>query len=335
MTRFQTLTVASLLLSTTAVSAEVPSVVTDFGPTQGIVARVMDGVGEPTALLTGADTPHDFALRPSHARALSEANLVVWVGHAMSPWLEEPLENLAGSAENIELLETEGWTLLETRDDHGDEHDDHDDHGDEHDDEHDEDHGDAHDDDHGDEHDGDHAAEEGDHHGHDHGPNDPHAWLNPDIAAVWAVNIAEKLGDVDPVNAAAYLANATQFGTEIAALGAEIDQTMAQIAPGTLLLSHDNMQYFEQRFGFEPAGYIAESDAAEPGAARIRDIRDRVAAGEITCILSDIETNPGTLALLLEGGGIGTAVLDVTDAAGAGYIPMMRSISEALAGCAP
>ncbi len=356
------------LLTTTAALAEVPSVVTDFGPTRGIVARVMDGVGAPTALLTGADTPHDFALRPSHARDLSNADLIVWVGHANTPWLEEPLENLGGDAVSLELLETEGWTLLANRDDHedahGDDHDDHDDHDDDHGDKHDhdddhadhndddahdheEDHAD-HDDEHDheeehahDDHDDDHKDDHGDedhadaHDHHDHGPNDPHAWLDPDIAAVWAVTIADTLGEIDPANAETYAANATAFGAEMTALSADISATIADLAPGTVLLSHDNLQYFEVRFGFEPAGYIAATDAAEPGPAHLRDIRDQVAAGQITCIVSDIETNPGTLAMLLEGGEAGTAILDATDSAGAGYEGMMRSIAASLAGCAP
>lgn len=338
------------LFSATVASADAPKVITDFGPTQGIVARVMDGVGVPTALLTGSDTPHDFALRPSQARDLSDADLVVWVGHAMSPWLEDPLENLGANAVQVELLETEGWTVLANRDDHEGEndHDDHDEH--DHDDEHD-DHGDEHDheddhDDHGDAHDheDDHAHDDDhkeddhaghDHHGHDHGPNDPHAWLDPDIAAVWAVTIAGALGEIDPDNAAAYTSNAAAFGEEMTALGDEIAATLTNVAPGTLLLSHDNMQYFEVRFGFEPAGYIAETDAAEPGPAHLREIRDLVAEGRITCILSDIETNPGTVAMLRQGSDIGTVMIDATDSSGAGYAGMMRSIAGALASCAP
>lgn len=347
MTRTLSCSLAALFSATTAF-ADAPKVITDFGPTQGIVARVMDGVAVPTALLTGTDTPHDFALRPSQARDVSNADLVVWIGHAMSPWLEDPLENLGADATQIELLETEGWTLLANRDEDGDE-DDHDAHDDEHDDDeehaHDDDHDDHEDDhdDHSDEHDQDDAHADDDDHkeddhaehdDHGHGPNDPHAWLDPDIAAVWAVMIADALGEIDPDNAAVYASNAAAFGAEMTVLGDEISATLADVAPGTLLLSHDNMQYFEVRFDFEPAGFIAETDAAEPGPAHLREIRDLVAEGQITCILSDIETNPGTLAMLRDGSDIGTAMIDATDSAGAGYAGMMRSIAGALASCA-
>ncbi len=334
--------VPSLLITATPALAEVPNVVTDFGPTQGIVAQVMAGAGSPTALLSGADTPHSFSLRPSHANALSNADVVVWIGHSMTPWLEEPLENLAPNAVKIELLETKGWDPLEVRegseahDDH-DDHGDHDDHADEKDDhDHDHDakedhnHGDAHthDDDHADAHD-DHDT----HAGHVHEGDDPHAWLDPDIAAVWAMAVAEALSEIDPENATIYRENANQFWADAALLGQEIATQIDATAPATILVAHDNTQYFEARFGFEPAGFIAESDAAEPGPAHLRDLKEHIAEGEITCILADIETNPGTLDLLTDGTDVATATLDVTDVDEVGYIGMMRGIVDTFKTC--
>ena len=65
--------------------ADAPRVITDFGPTHSIVAQVMNGVGTPDVLLAPGDDPHDFTLRPSQARTLSNADLVVWVGEALTP----------------------------------------------------------------------------------------------------------------------------------------------------------------------------------------------------------------------------------------------------------
>ncbi|MEL6701276.1 MAG: zinc ABC transporter substrate-binding protein [Pseudomonadota bacterium] len=172
-------TSALALLVATPALADAPRVVTDIAPIHSLTARVMQGVGTPELIVDPGTSPHDFAFRPSQARALSDADVVFSVGHALTPWLEEPLETLAEGARSVELMDVPGMMLMSFREgatfaehDHDDDHDDHDDHA-EHDDH--DDHGaekaeghDDHDDHaHGDE---DHAAKkDDDDHDHDHG----------------------------------------------------------------------------------------------------------------------------------------------------------------------
>ena len=181
--------VCACLLWGTSVAADPPKVVTDIAPVYGIVAQLMTGVGDPTVMTPRGVSPHSAALRPSQARALDNADLVVWIGPAMTPWLERPIEALAADSTQITLMEVPGTRLLDTRTDalfeqdgHDNGHDhggsDHDDDHDKHDDGHDNhahDHGDT--DGHGkgehahDEHDDEHAHDDDhghkDHHGHD------------------------------------------------------------------------------------------------------------------------------------------------------------------------
>lgn len=165
--------------------ADAPKVVTDIAPIQALVSRVMAGVGTSEQLLPANVSPHDYAMRPSEARALQNADLVIWVGAELTPMLEESIETLAGDAATLELLHLNGTRELEFRenetflemslggkdlhnhgDEHRGEHDAHEDHGDseEHRDheEHDDHANDAHDDHAHDEHEGheDHADHE-------------------------------------------------------------------------------------------------------------------------------------------------------------------------------
>ena len=184
----------ALMLTTTAAQADVPNVVTDIPAVHSLVAQVMGNLGEPKLLMKQGSSPHGYAMRPSEARALQNADMVVWIGEDLTPWLESSIETLAPEAESLELLHAHGTEVLNFRetpifakdgdhddhhdDEHGDEHDDHghdddhDDHGEHKDDEHD-DHG--HDDDHGDDHD-DHDAHKDEHHDDhdDHGHDDDH-----------------------------------------------------------------------------------------------------------------------------------------------------------------
>lgn len=281
---------ASILCMTSPLAADAPNVVTDFGPTQAIVARVMQGAGVPDVLLTGADNPHDFALRPSQARTLSEADIVVWLGPDMTPWLDQAMAGLGENAQSVTLLDVPGWDVLDIR--------------------------------------------ESDGHNHDHGDHDPHAWLDPDIAAIWAMEVSAQLSAADPENASLYQTNANQLWADLAQLGQEMDALLAEIDGTSVLLPHDIMQYFEVRFGFSPAGFIADSDAKAPGPSHLLNLRKQVEAGEVTCILREPETNPGWIALLTEGTDAKTGTLDAIDRAGNGYIAMMRTIAEDIAACA-
>lgn len=100
----------------TFATAEVPRVATDIAPVHGLVARVMDGLGEPDLVVQPGSSPHAYSMRPSEARALEQAQAVFWVGPELTPWLNGTLETLASDAEVIELLDATGTTLLEFRD---------------------------------------------------------------------------------------------------------------------------------------------------------------------------------------------------------------------------
>ncbi|MEM9764756.1 MAG: zinc ABC transporter substrate-binding protein, partial [Pseudomonadota bacterium] len=259
------------LLTSGAALAEAPKVVVDIAPAHSIVAKVMEGAGTPALLLPPGASPHGYALRPSEARALSNADIVVWIGPALTPWLERSLDTLAEGATQVVLMEAPGIEHLPLREgplfehDHGDHHGEHDDdHGhDEHahgDDDH--DHGEkhAHDDhghkDHG--HD-DHGHKEADHeeheghahgHGHGHGHNDDrdaHIWLNPANAAQIAEAVAAALAEADPAQAALYKTNAAAAAAEYEALAETLVTTVEPVAGRPFVVLHDAYHHFEHR----------------------------------------------------------------------------------------
>ena len=93
-----------------------PKVVASIKPVHSLVAGVMRGFGEPVLLIAGSGSPHGYSLRPSEARALSEADLVFWVGDGLEASLAKPIAALAGGrARVIALAEAEGVRLLQAR----------------------------------------------------------------------------------------------------------------------------------------------------------------------------------------------------------------------------
>ncbi|MDP6388992.1 MAG: zinc ABC transporter substrate-binding protein [Alphaproteobacteria bacterium] len=98
----------ALALGFGAAQAEPPRVVVSIKPIHSLVAGVMQGVGAPTLLISGAGSPHSYALRPSEARALGNADIIFWVGPGMEDFLAKPLATLSGGAVAVALATTPG-----------------------------------------------------------------------------------------------------------------------------------------------------------------------------------------------------------------------------------
>ena len=101
----------------TSARAEVPAVVADIPPVHSLVARVMVGVGKPDQIIRNGASPHSYSLRPSEAAALEQADLVVWIGPGLTPWMEKSVRTLARDAKQITLMEIDNTILLPARDD--------------------------------------------------------------------------------------------------------------------------------------------------------------------------------------------------------------------------
>jgi len=297
--------VLPVILWSGMLKAEVPRVVADIAPIHSLVAMVMEGVGEPQLLVPQNMSPHHYSMRPSEAKALQEANLVVYVGHDMSPWLEPLFETVAASADALDLSEVDGVLVLSYRE--GPVFDDHDDHeGHDHEKEgHDEHEEAGHDDHEGhehekeehDDHEGHDHEKEGhdeheeaghdDHEGHDHGGNDPHMWLDPENAKIWLDTIASELGHIDPENADRYAANAKSAKQQITQEMHHIEDRLNTVHGKGFLVFHDAYQYFENRFGIFATGSISLGDASKPSSRRLQEIKHHFEEEGIHCVLSE------------------------------------------------
>ena len=305
---------AALLAALPLPALAAPAVVVDVPPVHSIVARVMEGVAEPTLLLAPGASPHDYALRPSDAQAIAQAGLLVWVGPSLDPWLAEAADALGGGARLI-LTEDAGVTLLPFRSrpplfedaDAEDEHD----HGHEA-----------------------HAGEAG--HAHDE-HIDPHIWLDPRNAAAIADASAAALAEIDPENADRYAANAADFGREAADLESELSVKLAPSRHRGYVVFHDAYQYLENRFDLPSAGWILLGDGARPGAARVAALRETLQTSDVVCVFSEPEFEPKLVDTLIEGTGVRRGRLDGLGLGlqpGPGLWPaLMHGLADGLGAC--
>ncbi|MEL6436386.1 MAG: zinc ABC transporter substrate-binding protein [Pseudomonadota bacterium] len=261
---------ASLLAGTTLAAKAEVNVVASIKPVHSLVAAVMEGVGTPGLIVEGAGSPHSYALKPSQAQMMQDADVVFWIGHELEAFLEGPVETLAANAKSVEMMDAHDLIKLEFREggafdehDHSDhdetaeaghDHDHDHDHAEtaaaEHDHDHDHDHGAektaeaAHDDhdhdhDHGaekiaaaeDDHDHDHGHQETAEAAHDHGDHDGHAHGEFD-AHIWLdpMNAKAMVHEIEETLAAADPANAATYEANAEAVMAKLDALITDVS---------------------------------------------------------------------------------------------------------
>jgi len=326
------LSILSIISFITPVNADV-KVVTSIKPLHSLASYLMDGVGKPDLIVDGYASPHGFAMKPSHAKMLQNADLIFWVGEDLESFLEKPLSSIAKKAEKIELMEVKGLNVLKFRernifDEH--DHDDHDDHGKKEDDHDDHDH-----DEHAkkEEHD-DHDDHDG-HEGHAHGEYDPHIWLDPMNAKVILNEMVEHLIENDAKNAAKYKSNLKKALKEIDKLNKDVKAELSNSTAS--IVFHDAYQYFEERYNVNILGAFTVNTDVMPGAEQLAEIREIIEHDKVTCVFSEPQFNPDIIKAVAKDMNIKTGVIDplgaTLDPGKDLYFKLIRNMSASFKGC--
>ena len=335
------LSILSFLTFFSPANAET-KVVASIKPIHSLASYLMDGIGKPGLIVDGYASPHGFALKPSHAKMLQEADLIFWVGEDLENFLEKPLGSIAKKAEKIELLEIKGLTKLKFRERNiFDEHDDHghDDHA-KKDDDHDHDKEGHKEDDH-DDHDHDKEAHKEDDHddhghkGHAHGEYDPHIWLDPMNAKVILSEMTEHLIENDPKNKAKYKDNLKKAHKDLDKLTKKVKSELNKDFKS--IVFHDAYQYFEERFGINILGAFTVNTDVMPGAEQLAEIREVIEHDKVSCIFSEPQFNPDIIKAVAKDTNVATGVIDPLGATlNPGkdlYFDLISNMSKSFKGC--
>lgn len=297
---------ASLSMSTLAAAAEPPKVMASIQPIHSLVAAVMKGVGEPGLVVSGAQSEHTYALKPSDARALQAARVVVLVDEGYETFLAKPLKNRKNSLDVIALADLPGARVLPGRKgglwEEDDDHDGHKGH---------------------------------DHHGH--GAVDGHVWLDPDNARLLVTAVADRLAEIDPANSAAYQANAKDTIARLQTLDARMKEQLAAVADRPFVVFHDAYQYVEKRYGLAAAGSITVDPDRPPSAKRLAALRDRLKTAGAACVFREPQFPAPIVRTLADAAGAREGVLDPQGAdippGPDQYFTLMTRMADSLTSC--
>ena len=302
-------------LAVVAAAKAEPAVVASIKPIHSLVAAVMDGVGDPKLIVAGAGSPHAHSLRPSQARALEQARVIFWIGPALEAFLEKPIKTLGQRAKVVQLMDAGGITRLSLRGgglfgngrlgvaQSG----------------------------------ADHLASKVEPGGDEHGSFDPHIWLDPVNAKAMVRTIAATLADADPDHATTFAANADAVIGRLDDLIVEIVEILEPVRDHRFMVFHDAFQYFEKRFGLAAAGSLTVNPEVMPGAERLTEIRSWALTFGAICVFSEPQYQPKLMAVVGEGGGAKSGMLDplgaLIDAGPDLYFGLLRDMASSVRVC--
>lgn len=275
-----------------------PNVLVSIKPIHSLAAAVMAGVGTPTLLIGGATSVHSYALKPSDARKIAQADVFFYVGADLETYLTAPIASLAhGRAYALETAP--GIRRLRARQ-------------------------------------GGIWGMDPDH-DHEHGGTDPHLWLDPENAIAMTNAIAATLSSADPPHARTYRANAEKTVAALRQQEREIAAQLAPLHAKPYLVFHDAYQYFEARFGLHPAGAIAVAPDRPVSPRRLSQLRQTVLHNQAVCLFREPQFPPKLVDTIRQGTGIREGVLDPLGAnipPGPELYPaLLRTLAQSLARC--
>lgn len=257
------LMLAAFMLNGAANAA--PKVVATLKPIHSLVAAVMDGVAEPELLMQSSASPHHYRLKPSQRRALSEAELIVWVGPTLESFIPRLLSGLDPNTRSLALMDIKGLVRLPQRQKHG------------------------------------RQAQEQAHSDHDAASAiDPHIWLSTQNAAAMVKAITDQLSRIDPEHSEYYQRNQNTVQQRISAL-----QQQLKLPPKgqhqAFFSYHDAYQYFENEFDLDNAGFVTLDEETQASALRIKQVRDRLIQQQIGCVVYAAPTQPKIIDAIIAG----------------------------------
>ena len=275
---------SAALWGTTAQHADA-AVVASLKPLGFIASAIADGVTETQVLLPDGASEHDYSLRPSDAKRLQNADLVVWIGPEMEAFMDKSSQSISDN-KKVTIAQLDGVKplLMKGADDDDHEAGDGDDH--------------------------DHAhGEKGDTH-HHHGEYNMHLWLSPEIARLSAVAIHDKLVELMPQSRARLDANLKDFEANLAATDKQVASELAPVKGKGYFVFHDAYGYYEKHYGLTPLGHFTVNPEIQPGAQRLHQIRTQLVEQKATCVFAEPQFRPAVVESVARGTSVRMGTLD-------------------------
>jgi zinc transport system substrate-binding protein len=330
-------------------------IVASIKPIYNLAAAVLGDINAPILLIGGNNSPHTYNLKPSDIKLINKADILIWGGMNIEPFLAKLIKNNANTEPDVhvnvkaplivDITEAKNLTKLSIRTNNifkiavPGESDAEDaashafcghSHG-----SHSHDHGNSH------THTNSHNTGAGSMPAADSADNlsyfDAHVWLSPDNAKAIVQHIGKVISSYYPEHAAEVQNNVHTFITKLDVVKAKINSELKPVANTKYLVFHDAYQYFEKYYKLHNIGVISVNPQISPSAKKLQQINEAIIEQQAKCIFSEPQFNPKLINILHKQTQIRTGEINPlgvdADLGPDGYFKLLEKLTHELVTC--
>jgi len=236
-----------------------PIIVTTLFPFYDITSQLVGENAEVSLLLPPGVEPHAFEPTPQDIIKIQEADVFIYSGDVMEPWVASIVANIPESVKVINA--SDGINLIESTDDH------------------------SHDDEHG------HEDEKKE---NKSGSNlDPHFWLDFDNTIIATNTISKAISELNIIDNNNLEQNKTSIVTALEELDTEYSNTLAKCSNKTILQAgHRTFEYLARKYNLEYVTTEELSPNSDTSAQDIAKLVQKVRATKAKAIFSEELVEP-------------------------------------------
>lgn len=279
-----------------------PRVVSTIYPLQQIANAI---TGEQTGLIVDSYlSPHSYHSKPSDAKNLLEADVLLTVGEVLMPQLNSYIKQRKNKI-TLQASQLPGIHLIQGHHHH---------------------------------HEPDELGEtrllykQPTHHDYQY---DPHLWLSPDNAVVIATALAQQLTQLAPENQTHYDKNLQLFKQQIQQTLSSIKQQLENLELVPYFVFHDAYRYFENYFEISSAGVIRAHVGQSVRTKHLTELKARLDKLPIACLFREPQFQSSIVDKLAQHPNLVVATIDPVGYTQPqkGYSKILTDIADALVYC--
>jgi len=253
--------------------ASKPLIVASINPLHSIVTSIVGNTGNVSLLIESNTSPHNFALKPSHAKLLNNAKIFFYIDDQLESALKKTIKSLPITVKVKKVSQFKNLKLLPVRKNLNWEEDGHD-------------------------------------HNHDHGSYDIHFWLDTQNAIEIAKGVTQALSKLYPENINTYKKNAKKLIAKIKIKNNSIQLGLKEVRNKPYLVFHDAYQYFEKAYNLNAIGSILLNPEQPPSPKRIIKIRSKINTLNAYCVFKEPQFKAQIINTVIENTNAKVGTLD-------------------------
>lgn len=204
-----------------------------FYPMYFLASEIAGDKGSVISMVPAGAEPHDWEPTPKMVIELSKADMLIYNGAEMEPWIDKILPNI--NRGKTKIIDASGGIELLKSKKHEEE-------------------------------------EEQNGENQEHGIYDPHIWVSPIRALQQAQTIYEALVEIDPENSEYYGKNMAELDSKLTKLDKDIRDASKSFKSNVIVVSHEAFGYFANDYWLEQIAIRGVNPQEEPSPSEMAEL---------------------------------------------------------------